>query len=143
MVPSQQPIVMSTFDFRRLEQLCALLRARPRSVSEVEASLSALESELGRAEVVLPQRVPAEVVTMNSEVLLSDLDTGEQRSVKLVFPGSRRDQASSVSVFSPIGMALLGSRERAELRCPAPGRVCRLRVDRMLYQPEAAGHFEL
>lgn len=139
MLQTHPSIVLTEFDFHRLEQLCALLRSR----ALMEPSLSALEGELQRAELVPPQRVPPEVVTMNSEVLLCDLDTGEQRSVRLVFPGSARDDSACISVFSPIGMALLGCREHEELRCATPARVRHLRVDRVLYQPEAAGDFAL
>lgn len=139
MPQAKHPIVMTEFDFRRLEQLCELMRSR----AVGEASLRALEDELQRAEVVAPQRVPPEVVTMNSEVLISDLDTGERRSVKLVFPGRADTDAANISVLAPIGLALLGCREHEELRCSAPFRQRRLRVERMLYQPEAAGHFTL
>jgi regulator of nucleoside diphosphate kinase len=136
---ANHPIVMTDFDFRRLEQLCELLRERAAG----PASLQALEEELSRADVVAQQRVPAGVVTMNSEVLISDLDTGEQRSVKLVFPGRAGSDAACVSVLAPMGMALLGCREHEELSCSTPFRQRRLRIDRVLYQPEAAGDFTL
>ena len=133
-------IVITEFDRHRLEGLLALLRARSPQDS---AYLEELEEELERAEVVEPAQVPADVVTMNSEVLLSDLDTGEQRGVTLVFPGAAETKASRISVLAPMGLALLGGREKEELSWQTPSRVRRLRIDRVLFQPEASGNFEL
>jgi regulator of nucleoside diphosphate kinase len=134
------PIVITEFDHRRLEGLLTLLRQR----SDHDAPyLEELEEELERAEVVAPRQVPANVVTMNSEVLLSDLDSGEQLDVTLVFPGAAEAKSARISVLAPIGLALLGCRESEELSWQTPSRVRRLRVERVLYQPEAAGNYRL
>jgi regulator of nucleoside diphosphate kinase len=133
-------IVMTEFDRRRLEALLELLRAR----SSVDASqLTELENELERAHVVEPQQIPGDVVTMNSEVLLLDLDSGERKNIKLVFPGSSAVGEGRISVLAPVGLALLGCREADELSLPAPGRTRRVRIERVVYQPEAAGNFTL
>jgi len=134
------PIIVTEFDHRRLEGLLGVLRAR----SSVDASyLSHLEEELDRADIVEPHDVPQNVVTMNSEVQLRDLDSGDQLHVKLVFPGTAAATQGRVSVLAPIGLALLGGRETQELSWPTPNRVRRVRIERVLYQPEAAGDFTL
>jgi regulator of nucleoside diphosphate kinase len=133
-------IVITQFDHRRLEGLMAVMRDRSR---HDDTHLADLEEELERAQVVDPHEVPADVVTMNSKVLLTDLDTGERRDVTLVFPGASNACESRISVLAPMGLALLGGREGEQLRWPTPARVRSLRIERVLYQPEAAGNFLL
>lgn len=138
MRPFTHDIVVTEFDRRRLEGMLQVLRKR----SGVDAwNLDALEVELGRARVVPPERVPPTVVTMNSRVRLCDLDSGARIVVSLVFPARRAGQASSVPVLSPMGLALLGCREGDVMEWPTQEGLHRLRVDAVLYQPEAEGDF--
>ena len=140
MRPLTQHILLTDFDRRRLEGLLQVLRKR----SAVDPwSLDALESELARAEVVPSRRVPSNVVTMNSRVRLLDLESGECTVVALVFPGGTRAEDSKVPVLSPLGLALLGCREGDVLAWRTPEGLRRLRVDSVLYQPEAAGNFSM
>jgi len=46
-------------------------------------------------------------------------------------------------VLAPIGTALLGERVGAEIRWEVPAGVRRLRIEELLYQPEAAGDYHL
>lgn len=69
-----------------------------------------LDVELHRAHIVAPEDLPADVVTMNSEVAYEDCDTGVKRTVHLVYPGDADAGTSRVSVLAPIGSALLGLR---------------------------------
>ena len=138
MRPFTHDIVLSEFDRRRLASMLQLLRKR----SGIDAwNLGALELELGRARVVPPERVPPTVVTMNSRVRLLDLDSGDQPSVSLVFPAARASNESSVPVLSPLGLALLGCREGDVLEWQTQEGTRRLRVDVVIYQPEAEGDF--
>lgn len=138
MRPFTHDIVMTEFDRRRLEGMLQLLRER----SGVDPwNLHALELELGRARVVPPERVPPTVVTMNTRVRLCDLESGEQLVVSLAFPAARASNDSSVSVLSPLGLALLGCREGDVMEWQTQQGLRRLRVDAVIYQPEAEGHF--
>ena len=97
-----------------------------------------LAQELDRAEIVDPQDVPANVITMNSEVLLKDLDSGEVMRYRLIFPTQVRS-GNSISILAPIGTALLGYREGDVIEWAVPRGVRRLQVLNVLSQPEAAG----
>lgn len=130
------PIVITAFDRTRLDALVALGHGEP-------ARLAALEIELERAEEVASDAIPATVVTMNSEVLLVDLATEETLQVTVVFPADADIAARKISVLSPIGLALLGTRENEELLWQALGATRRYRVARIMFQPEAAGRFDL
>lgn len=102
-----------------------------------------LENQLDGATVVPARQVPADVVTMNSEVEVEDLDTGNRKVVTVVFPQAADARTGKVSVLAPLGVAVLGSRVGERLECAMPGGLRRLLVRRLLFQPEAAGRFDL
>lgn len=101
-----------------------------------------LASELHRAEVVDQRAVPANVVTMNSEVVYEDCASGVQRRVTLVFPKDADAGRGHISVLAPIGSALLGLRTGQTIEWQVPRGTKQLRVLEIRYQPEAHGHFE-
>jgi RNA polymerase sigma-70 factor, ECF subfamily len=125
-------VVLSRFDRDRLEQL--LEKVGPRR------NLDALHEEIERAEIVEPEAVPRNVVTMNSVVRFVDEDSDRESEVKLVFPGDADVEVSRISVLAPIGSALLGLSVGDSIDWPLPkGHRRRLRVVAVPYQPEAAG----
>lgn len=105
--------------------------------------LEKLRGELDRAEVVLAQDVPADVITMNSKVALLDLDTQEEEIYTLVYPENANTTEGRVSILAPIGTAMLGYRVGDVFEWEVPAGKRRLKVDKILYQPEAAGDYEL
>lgn len=104
--------------------------------------LRALDRELDRAKPVRAEEIPPDVVTMNSKLRMTDLQTGKQRMVTVVYPEEASDD-DRVSILSPLGTALLGYRVGDEIQWETPTGVLHLRVDELLYQPEAAGDFSL
>jgi regulator of nucleoside diphosphate kinase len=105
--------------------------------------LEKLRGELARAEIVLPQEIPADVITMNSKVALMDLDTQEEEIYTLVYPENANTTEGKVSVLAPIGTAMLGYRVNDVFEWEVPAGRRHLKVDKILYQPEAAGDYEL
>jgi regulator of nucleoside diphosphate kinase len=136
LVMSKRKIILTDADHARLESLLASEFAKV--VSPVE-SLEDLRSELKHAEIVSPTRVPRNVVTMNSTVVLRDLDTQGKETYRLVYP-ERADIASDLlSVLAPVGIAILGQRVGDELNWRVPGGWRRIKVERVLSQPEREG----
>lgn len=131
--PSTAPsIVVSSRDLARLEKLVEspALRTHP--------SAMALAQELSRAEVLSPDKIPSGIVTMHSRVDCVDEVDGERRMLTLVYPEEANVDTGHVSILAPVGMALLGLAVGSCIDWPAPsGRVMRLRVDAIHYQPEA------
>jgi len=103
------------------------------------AHLEELDQELGRAEVVTAADVPPDVVTMHSTVRVRDLDDGMGALYTLVFPVEADIDRKRISVLAPIGTALIGYRTGALIEWATPGRTRRLRIEEVLFQPEAAG----
>ena len=122
-----------------LERLERVVEARRGVVRRDEAHLDALEEELERAEVVEPADMPPDVVTMRSKVQVKDLGSGQDTVYTLVFPRDADVNAGRLSVLAPIGTALLGYRQGDEIEWPVPGGLRRLKVMKVLFQPEAAG----
>jgi len=103
-----------------------------------------LDAELTRARVVTPEKVPSDVVTMNSKVVFEDEQTGERREVTLVYPREASSDEGRISVLAPIGSALIGLSVGQSIAWPLPGgRTKKLRIVAIPYQPEASGHFNL
>lgn len=127
-------IYITDADYDRLRRLIAGRRGTGSSDNEY---LEQLEQELDRAEVVEPEAIPRDVITMNSEVRLQDLDSGEIKVYRLIFPTEARTE-NSISVLAPIGTAMLGYRVGSVIKWRVPKGIRRLKVLKVLYQPEGS-----
>ena len=67
--------------------------------------------EFSRAIVVPANKVPQNVIRMNSRVVYLDESTGIKRNIKLVFPEDVDLKTGKISVLSPLGAELLGRKE--------------------------------
>ncbi len=103
-------------------------------------SVRRLHEELSHARVLHDGEVPDDIVTMNTSVMLEDVETGRQRLCTLVYPGFIEGGADRVSVLSPMGTALLGARVGDMLEYEGAAGPERARIADIVYQPEAAGH---
>ena len=105
--------------------------------------LTNLEMELNQAKVVPSEKIPPDVITMNSKVLLKDLDSGEEMIYTLVYPADADILEEKISILAPVGTAILGYRLGAVIQWRVPGGAVQLLVEKILYQPEAAGDYDL
>jgi regulator of nucleoside diphosphate kinase len=118
-------------------------KARLKSLIEFEppSAIFELEHEIERAIVVGSQQVARDVITMNSRAVLQ-LDD-EAMEVALVYPQDADGSGGKMSVCSDMGTAILGYKEGDAFDWRMPNRTCRIRIEKVLYQPEAAGDFHL
>ena len=93
-----------------------------------------LQRVLERARVVPSDAVPPQVVTMNSHVVVIDENTGERRVLSVVYPGDA--DAGRISVREEGGAQLLGATPGQTIECQLRSGVHRLRVEKIIYQPE-------
>jgi regulator of nucleoside diphosphate kinase len=131
----QPEIYVTTHDYERLSALADFYKSRRRGVL-----VDFLIDELERAELVPAAEVGHKVVTMNSRVRIMDPDTALCRTVTLVYPREEDSLRGKVSVFTPLGTALLGLPEggRMEWRT-LDGRTKSVAVLEVEYQPESLG----
>jgi len=133
-------LYITSFDKSRLEELISVAKEFG---GYDRNDLRALAAELEKAEAVSPQEVPANVVTMNSKVVLRDLDTSEEMTYTLVFPREANIDEGAMSVLAPLGTAILGYAKGDVLELESPAGVRRIRIEDIPYQPEAAGDYHL
>ena len=105
--------------------------------------LKELARELAGAETVDSKAVPPNVVTMNSRVVVQDVETGEISEYTLVFPEKADISQGRLSVVSPIGTAILGYAKGDTITWQTPGGPRQIRIEEIPYQPEAAGDYHL
>lgn len=129
---SQSIIVLDT-DIERLSQLVRDLRhSRFRDQAQVEL----LERTVENAEVTSSAGFPRNAIKMNSRFRVLDLGTGKKQVYTLVYPSEADVFAGSISVLAPLGIALLGRRQGDTIEVRVPGRIRRLRIERVLYPPD-------
>lgn len=128
-------IELTRRDFGRLDELTAM-QASPECLRVVDF----LVRELSRARVVDADQIGADVVTMYSEVLFRDEETGRERTVTLVYPREHALHDGALSILTPLGVALIGLKEGQSIAFEtADGRSRRVKVIRVLSQPASNG----
>jgi len=125
---TNRSIYLTEYDLRRLEPLVESARRYERADGE---SLELLQRELDRAVLCEPDELPAEVVSVNSQVLVTDLESGKKAEYTIVFPRDANYEERRISVLAPIGTALLGYIKGSEVEWPTPGGLRRFRIERV------------
>jgi regulator of nucleoside diphosphate kinase len=87
-----------------------------------------LRAELERAIVVPNDLMQTGIVTMGSRVRYAEIETGHSREVEIVFPEEADPALGKVSVFAPVGAALIGLSVGQEIDWDFPGSSRRLTV---------------
>lgn len=124
-----------------LERIKRNLAKMSRNAQASDAAVKRLEAELFRTHVIESSKIPEDVVTMNSKVLLQ-LDE-EDMEVSLVYPEDADHARRKLSILSPIGTAIVGYREGCVFDWELPSGMSRIHIKKVLYQPEAAGDYHL
>lgn len=91
-------------------------------------ALLKLREEVDRAVVMDPSAIPADVVTLDSEVEYEDLETNEVEKYVLTFPDRANIDENRLSILSPIGTALIGYREGDIVTWSTPGGTRQLKI---------------
>jgi regulator of nucleoside diphosphate kinase len=139
-IMGERTIYVTEFDLKRLSSLVNVARSWNKKDGDY---LTRLEEELEWAQVVSPQEIPGDVVTMNSQARVKDLNSNEEMVFTLVFPTEADYERGRISILAPIGTALLGYRAGDTVEWEVPAGVRRLKIVQVLYQPEAAGDYHL
>lgn len=85
--------------------------------------------ELKSAKQVLNSELPEDVVTVNKAVRVRELSTGQEHTFNLVAPAKARRKHNTLSILSPIGVAIVGYSEGAEVRWEMPDGVKEFRIE--------------
>lgn len=134
-------IIITAKDLERLRKLISQEREFGKIKDSIE--LISLEKELSKAFVVDEQEIPSHVITMNSKFTVTNLETEEEIDYTLVYPEDADIFEDKISIMAPIGTAVLGYGEGDIFDWHVPGGIVQYRIDKILYQPESSGDFEL
>jgi len=129
-------IIVTQLDYQRLKQLAYTGDNRNKSSA---ISLHRLLMEIDRAKKVKSTRVDPDVVTMNTVLEFTDLESNTSRQLKLVYPQQADISRGYVSVLAPVGTALLGYRKGDIIEWDVPSGKKKFLIKDIIYQPEANG----
>jgi len=132
-------IYITDNDMKRLRELIMVTKETD---NEKKKYLKGLEDELDKGEVVNSQDIPPNVITMNSKVRLRNINTQKEIIYWLVFPDDANADQGKISILAPIGTALLGYKVGDIIEWRVPAGLTKLKVEEILYQPEAAGDYQ-
>ncbi|MBA2961810.1 MULTISPECIES: GreA/GreB family elongation factor [Ramlibacter] len=126
--------ILTQIDYVRITRLLNAERAA--------GSADALDELLALSELVASPAVRPDVVTMYSQVVVSDEASSTRRMICLCYPADADPPAGFISVLAPMGTALLGLRIGDVARWTGPGGESHaVRIVEMLFQPEASGDY--
>lgn len=102
-------------------------------------AVDAAQELLDSAPIIAIEEVTPDIITMRSRVCLLN-DKGDEMVVTLCYPADANLAQGQVSVMSPLGLSLIGSRTGQLVTWTAPNQTEHsARIEEILYQPEAAG----
>ena len=137
---SKKLIYITDNDMKRLKELIMVAKEFG---NKDKKYLRELEDELDKGEVVNSRDIPNNIITMNSKVRLRDINTQKEMICWLVFPDDSNADQGKISILAPIGTALLGYKVGDIIEWKVPAGLTKLKVEEILYQPEAAGDYQL
>ena len=130
-------IILSSLD---VDRIYSLIEALPRN----SVPTTQLEKELARGNIVEPEQLPSNVVTMNSKVKFSIDITKKEFFLTLVYPKDLDNSGTKVSILAPIGSALIGLSIGDSIRWAKPdGSKVDVTILEITYQPERTGEYRL
>jgi regulator of nucleoside diphosphate kinase len=92
--------------------------------------------------LVASRDIPADFVTMCSQVEIVDQISRRQQKLTICYPDDAEPTLGFISVLSPVGASLLGLSVGAIAHWYTPrGELCTAEITALLFQPEASGDY--
>lgn len=91
-------------------------------------SIRKLHYDISQGYVVSAEKMPSNVVTTHSQVVLYDLFDGKVFGLTLVFPEDADSQGLKVSILTSIGTALIGRKTGEIIEYPTPSGIRRCTI---------------
>lgn len=129
-------ITVTQSDFIRLTHLIQSLRKN--KIVDMQY-LEFLGIELQRASKIDSKLITPDFVTMNSVMNVVFLESVKTMELRLVYPNEADFSKGLISVLSPLGCALLGYKAGDVVTFKAPKGEQNVRIEKVIYQPEANG----
>jgi regulator of nucleoside diphosphate kinase len=133
-------ILLTKLDYTRIKKSIETALDQ-RTVTQKEAD--GLLHELNSAQLVESYEIPPDIVTMNSIVRLKFLKQNKEVEFQIVYPEDADSSSNKISIFSPIATALIGYKVGDEIEWFVPAGLTKMKIVKIIYQPEKAGEFQL
>ena len=136
---TQKRMFVTINDYKRIVGLIEFASLKSKMPELADHILKALKY----AQLLPAENISSDVITMNSRVQLTDMSSGRKIDMTVTYPEDADGRQRKISLFSPIGVALLGCRVGDVASWKMPQGTGRFRVEKIVYQPESAGDFHL
>lgn len=117
----QPDVLISTYDLNGIETAIEKAKLAP-------ALIEALETELARATVVPLTELPTDRVSMGSRVTFKITEADKVFTKTLCYPENLSAHDDGISIFSPVGSALIGIAVGQTIEWPAQRQVQHVEV---------------
>lgn len=92
------------------------------------ARIAELEGKLAKVRIIEDQNIPADKIYIGAVVTLKDLETQEELRYMMVSAEEADYEENKISIFSPIGRALMGHAEKEEVDIKVPAGVLKYKI---------------
>jgi transcription elongation factor GreA len=92
------------------------------------ARINKLKSDLARASIVDPSKLPTDQVAFGATVVVRDMDLDDEEEFTLVGSGDEDYDAGKYLITSPIGQGLLGKKVGDKVEIPVPRGVLKYEI---------------
>ena len=128
-------IQLTRQDAERLRFMAEALAVRSRGIQK---QLRILDGLMTSARLMDATDTPANLVTIDSRIVVEDLHSGEIKEIELVFPEEANPLSGKLSVLSALGCAVLGRAVGDRVVVETDKGSLQLRIAALIYQPEAS-----
>ncbi len=92
------------------------------------ARIAELELKLSNVRIIEDENIPSDKVYIGAIVTLRDLDAGEEFQYMLVSPEESDYEQNKLSIFAPIGKALMGHAAGEKLNIKVPAGILKYEI---------------
>ena len=93
-----------------------------------EARIAELEAKLSMVRIIENENIPSDKIFIGAIVTLVDLETNEEMKYTLVSPEEASYEEGKISIFSPVGKALMGHKEAEEVSIQVPAGILKYKI---------------
>lgn len=119
--------ILKLSDYQKIKSLISDLprQYRTREIGE-------LQLEMEKASIVSDEKVASDIIQLNSYFEVTTLDSDQRICYSLVLPSDADLEKKKISIFSRLGVALIGFREGMEIEWKLPGGIKKFKIEKVL-----------
>jgi transcription elongation factor GreA len=92
------------------------------------AQTAEIEAKLASVRIIEDENIPSDKIYIGAIVTLKDLDNDEEFQYQMVSPEEASYEENKLSIFAPIGKALMGQPQGKELEIKVPAGILKYKI---------------